>query len=131
MNIGFSLSYSRQFLPVTNSSFAMIQASLLSPSGRRYIREMQARHQHIFAWTVNDDKVIDWCIGQGVDGIITDDVPKALKLCETYQGKSRYSWSWKMGWGFLKLNFWLYLWGVVFRKRYGTCIDMPVKRHDS
>ena len=66
---------------------------------------------------------MDWCIGRGMDGMITDNVPKALEMCETYGEKRRYYWSLNVLLGLVKLNFWIYLFGVVFRRRYGTCID--------
>ena len=71
---------------------------------------------------------MDWCIRRELDGILTDNVPQALEMCETYKEKRRYRWSAKMVFGFTVLNFWIYLFGVVFRQRYGTCIDRPVER---
>lgn len=66
---------------------------------------------------------MDWCIRRGVDGIITDNVPKLLKMCETYKEERRYRWSLNVVLEFIRLNFWFYLFGVVIRRRHGTCID--------
>ena len=99
-----------------------MQASLVSPYGRGFIRQVQAHHQPIISWTVNDEKNIDWCIRRGLDGIITDNLPKVLEMCETYGEGRRYYWSMNVLLGFIRLNFWIYLFGLVFRRRYGTCI---------
>ena len=101
----------------------MMQVSLVSPRGRGFIQEVQAHRQQILSWTVNDEKNIDWCIRREMDGLITDNVPKALEMCETYREERRYYWSMHMVLGLLKLNFWIYLFGFVFRRRYGTCIN--------
>ena len=122
INIGFSISYCRQYLAVPGSDFSITQASLVSPSGRKFIRDVQAKNRHILCWTVNDEKAIDWCIRWGLDGILTDNVPQALEMCESYNEKRRYRWSLKTMFGFVYLNIWIYLFGVVFRKRYGASI---------
>ena len=122
INIGFSISYCRQYFAVPGSDFSMTQASLVSPSGRNFIRDIQANHRHILCWTVNDEKAIDWCIRRGLDGILTDNVPQALEMCERYNQERRYRWSLKTLLGFVHLNIWIYLFGVVFRRRYGTSI---------
>ena len=70
---------------------------------------------------------MDWCIRRGLDGILTDNVPQALAMCETYKEERTYRWPVKMLLGFIHLNFWIYLFGVVFRRRYGTCIDGQVE----
>lgn len=127
MNIAFSTVYARQFLAVPNTSFSMTQASLVHPYGRKLIREMQAQDRQILSWTIDDEKNVDWCIRRGVDGIITDDVPKVLKMCEIFTEERRYRWSLKLLLGFITINFWIYLFGVVFSRRYGTCIDRRVE----
>ena len=58
-----------------------------------------------------------------MDGIITDNVPKALKMCESHKEDKRYRWSMNVLLGFIYLNFWIPLFGVAFRQRHGTCID--------
>ena len=58
-----------------------------------------------------------------MDGIITDNVPKFLELCEPYKEERKYRWSMNVLLGYIILNFWIYLFGVAFRQRHGTCID--------
>lgn len=105
----------------------MIQAALVSPRGRRFIRDVQARKLQIFSWTNNDDINIEWCIRRGLDGIITDEVPKALKLCETLGEERRHRWKAKVVIGRIIFNFWLYVFILLFRTRYGTCIEEQIK----
>ena len=105
----------------------MLQASLVSPYGRKFIREVQAHHRQIYSWTVIDEKSMDWGIRRGMDGIVVDNVPKSLELCETYDERRNCRWSLKLLLGFAFLNFWVYLFSAVFRRRYGTCIDTRVE----
>ena len=121
------MAYSRQFLTVPDTGFNMLQASLVSPCGRKFIREVQAHHRQIYSWTVIDEKSMDWCIRQGMDGIVVNDVPKFLEMCETYKEEKKYSWPLKMLLGFAYFNFWVYLFSAVFHRRYGTCIDRRVE----
>ena len=100
-----------------------MQASLVAPWARGFIKEVQAHHQQILSWTINDEKNIDWCIRHGLDGIITDNVPKALEMCETYRDEKRYYWSMNALLGLIRINFWIYLFGLIYRRRYGTCIE--------
>lgn len=80
-NIGFSAAYSRQFLTssMPHISFNMLFAVLLSPSGRRFIRDAHAADRAVYAWTVNDTVGFEWCIKRGLDGIISDDPQKYLE----------------------------------------------------
>ena len=148
MNIGFSPSYTRQFLTtIPTTSFGPMHATLLSPSGRRLIRDIRAastyqdraNNNNILSWTVNDAANIEWCMERGLDGIITDEVPRVLEMCEKWSGEKeggrRSSWGsyFDYYWwsnldmntvlGLIRVNFWIWLWGVVFRRRYGgTCV---------
>lgn len=105
----------------------MLQASLVSPYGRKFIREVQSHHRHLYSWTVIDEKNMDWCIRRGIDGIVVDNVPKFLEMCETYQEEKKCSWPLETLLRFAYFNFWVYLFGAVFHRRYGTCIDRPVE----
>ena len=123
VNIGFSLTYSQQFLAVPESGFNVLQASFVSPYGRRFIRELHAHRRQTYSWTVNDEKNMDWCIRRGLDGIVTDDIPKLLDMCALFQVEKKHRWQVKMLLGFTYFNFWVYLFSTGFRSRYGTCID--------
>lgn len=62
-----------------------------------------------------------------MDGIVTDNVPKFLKMCETFKEDRKYRWPVKYLLVFTYFNVWVYLFGVVFRRRYGTCIERQVE----
>ena len=70
---------------------------------------------------------MDWCIRRGVDGIVTDNVPKFLEMCETFKEEKRYRWPMKLLLGFAYFNVWVYLFSTVFGRRYGTCIYRRVE----
>ena len=70
---------------------------------------------------------MDWCIRRGLDGIVTDDIPKLLEMCETFENERRYRWPVKMLLGFAYFNVWVYLFSAVFRRHYGTCIHKQVE----
>ncbi|KAK5006226.1 hypothetical protein LTR28_006745 [Elasticomyces elasticus] len=88
-HIGFSTSYARQFLSVPNVSFNMLLPILMAPGGRRFIKDVQGQQRPIFAWTVNEEKKMEWCIRKGLDGVITDDPELFLKVCERYDEGSK------------------------------------------
>jgi glycerophosphoryl diester phosphodiesterase len=85
-HIGFNIPYARQFLSAPNVSFNIWQHALTFPFGRRFIREVQAARRPIFAWTVNEENVMKWCIQRGLDGVITDDPKKFNEICKEWRG---------------------------------------------
>lgn len=91
------------------------------------MRELQAHRRQIHSWTVSDEKNMDWCIRREVDGIVTDNIPKFLEMCQTFEEERRYRWPVKLLLGFIYFNFWVYLFSLLFRRRYGTCIDRRIK----
>ena len=90
------MAYSRQFLAVPDTSFNILQASLVSPYGRKFLREVQAHHRQIYSWTVIDEKNMDWCIRREMDGVLVEDVPKFLEMCEPYKEETKYRWPLKL-----------------------------------
>ena len=83
-HIGFSTSYARQFFDVPNISFNMLIPILQAPGGRKFIKEVQARKRPIFAWTVNSESRMEWCIRRKLDGVITDDPKLFLEVCKKH-----------------------------------------------
>ena len=43
----------------------------------------------MYAWTVNDTDMMKWCIGRGLDGIITDDVEHLLDVRKRWEQGDR------------------------------------------
>jgi len=38
-------------------------------------------------WTINNENTMKWCISKGVDGVITDDPKKYLRVLKDYTGE--------------------------------------------
>ncbi|KAK5695292.1 hypothetical protein LTR97_008798 [Elasticomyces elasticus] len=90
MHIGFSTSYARHFLTVPNVGFNMLLPILIAPGGRRFIKEAREKyHRQVLAWTVNDEDRMEWCIRRQLDGVITDDPEKFLRVCERYDERQK------------------------------------------
>ncbi|KAF6811265.1 glycerophosphoryl diester phosphodiesterase [Colletotrichum sojae] len=79
--ISWSPLYARSFLSQPSLSFNMFQKSLVGPLGKKFIRDVHHADRAVFAWTVNDEEWMEWCINSGVDGVITDEVEVYLDVC--------------------------------------------------
>ncbi|KAK1819952.1 hypothetical protein LTR12_005674 [Friedmanniomyces endolithicus] len=91
MHIGFSTSYARHFLKVPNIGFNMLLPILIAPGGRSFLRDVRKDHRQVLAWTVNAEDRMEWCIRRKLDGVITDDPEKFLRVCERYDERVRES----------------------------------------
>ena len=76
---------------------------------------------------MNDEKNMDWCIRRGLDGVITDNIPKLVEMCKTFEEKKKYRWPMKLLFRFIYFNIWIYLFGVIVSGRFGKRIDRHVK----
>lgn len=83
-HIGFSTSYARQFFKVPNVSFNMLLPILQAPGGKRFIKDAQTQGRPVFAWTVNVEPKMEWCIRRNLDGVITDDPKLFLEVCKRH-----------------------------------------------
>ncbi len=63
----------------------MFQKIMVGPRGRSFLKDVKRSGRSIFVWTVNDENWMKWSIQKRVDGVITDDPRKYLKLCEKYE----------------------------------------------
>ena len=91
-HIGFSTVYARMFLtPKTpNVTFNMFFTVLMTPFvGPQFIADAHAQDRAVYAWTVNDERNMQWCIEHGVDGVITDDVTKFVKTRNDWEKGQR------------------------------------------
>ena len=98
----------------------------MAPWGKRFLQDVRARQQQILSWTINEEKEIDWAITQGLDGIITDNVPKVKEMSEPRNDK-KYYWSIKYMLEIIRLNIWFYLFGIALRNRYGSCVEIQLE----
>lgn len=67
---------------------------------------------------------MDWCIRQELDGVITDDPPKFLDVCERFQEHEKPAWPFKVIVGLMQINFFALIFTVIFWKRHGFGLDV-------
>ncbi|KAF4999096.1 hypothetical protein FGRMN_2711 [Fusarium graminum] len=100
-HIGVSLLYSHHFLQVPNLGFSLNQMTLVGPSGKFFLRELQRTDKPLMTWTVNEPRRMEWCIRQNlghprhppksnqgpalIDGVITDNPRLYREICERFE----------------------------------------------
>ncbi|KAK5987549.1 Phosphatidylglycerol phospholipase C [Cladobotryum mycophilum] len=102
-HISFSTPYSRHFLPIPNMGFNMFQQILVGPLGSWFLQDAKKGGNPVFAWTVNQEKWMEWCIRKNnpsfssssvaaetkpavfIDGVITDDPRLFLQVCSRFE----------------------------------------------
>ena len=98
-HIGFSTTYARFFLTskTPNVAFNMLFWSLqVLFIGPRFVVDAHAQARAVYAWTVNDEQNMRWCIEHGLDGVITDDVTKFVGVREAWKkGRREVNVSWR------------------------------------
>lgn len=107
----------------------MLQASLVSPFGRSFIRTVKKRNRKIYSWTVNETKGMDWCIRKGLDGVISDDPAQFLAVCEEFDAKRKPRWPVALALKMMQINMMVMLFSVVFWYKHGYGLD-PAYNHD-
>jgi glycerophosphoryl diester phosphodiesterase len=130
-HIGFSTLYARRFLNVPNISFNMLHQVLHGPIGGAFMRKAKGLNREIFAWTVNDEKRMRWCIRKELDGVVTDDPKKFLEVCRDYEQlpldekevkvKERYDvrdWT-----SIVKIQVLVAVFVLLFRYRFGGRVE--------
>jgi glycerophosphoryl diester phosphodiesterase len=131
-HIGFSTSYARQFLPVPNVSFNMLQAMLMGPIGASFIRDAKALSRPIFAWTVNQDKRMTWCIRKGLDGVISDDPKKFLEVCKDWEEHhEKEVIVWREWLEVIRINVFVSVFILLIRLKFGWSVDQRFVRRVS
>ena len=53
--------------------------------GPQFIADAHAQARAVYAWTVNDEQNMRWCIEHGVDGVVTDDVKNFIDVREAWE----------------------------------------------
>jgi hypothetical protein len=128
-HIGFSTIYARQFLSVPNVSFNMLQSMLMGPVGASFIRDAKALHRPLFAWTVNKDNRMKWCIRKGFDGVITDDPKKYLEVCKEWEEHHEEEvLTWRDWYEVIRIHVLASVFLMVFRYKHGWGVDQKFVR---
>jgi phosphatidylglycerol phospholipase C len=65
-HISISPFYSRHFLPIPNLAYNMFQQLLVGPLGNWFLHDVKRIGRPVFAWTVNDEKWMEWCIRKNI-----------------------------------------------------------------
>lgn len=62
---------------------------------------------------------MDWCIRQGVDGVITDDPAKFIAFRDKWDAKKELKWSVGVLMGYVKMNLFMVVFAWLFWLRHG------------
>jgi len=123
-HIGFSTLYARQFFSVPNISFNMLQAVLVGPLGAKFLRKAKKLDRPVYAWTVNKENRMRWCIRKELDGVITDDPKLFLKVCEDEERLKKKEWmSFYDLLDIIKINLMVLVFGIVFMRKHRGGVD--------
>ncbi|GAP85859.1 putative glycerophosphoryl diester phosphodiesterase protein [Rosellinia necatrix] len=80
-HVGFSISYARCLTDIPNVSFSMLRYTLATPSGKRFLRDMDQLGIPVHVWTVNEESWMEWSIREKISGVITDEVALFHEVC--------------------------------------------------
>ncbi|KAL7799089.1 PLC-like phosphodiesterase [Trichoderma ceciliae] len=69
-HISISPFYSRHFLPIPNLAFNMFQLLLVGPLGKWFLNDAKRAARPVFAWTVNNEKWMEWCVRKNFSGAL-------------------------------------------------------------
>lgn len=112
----------------------MLQAVLVGPMGSTFIKEAKAYNRQIFAWTVNEERRMRWCINQELDGVITDDPEKFLEISKEYENaitrqreratlKKKEAFKAKDWFDIIRIHFFVTIFLVLFKWKYGWGVE--------
>ncbi|KAI1649067.1 PLC-like phosphodiesterase [Daldinia loculata] len=81
-HVGFSTTYARALAKHEPSlSISLLYHSLVLPVvGARFIRDAKRAGHPLHSWTVNDEDRMEWCVRNGLDGVVTDDPKLFLEV---------------------------------------------------
>lgn len=85
--ITFSLPCATKFLhSLPGISFNMYAPSLVGPVGARFRAQARKLHRPVYDWTVNKESLMRWSIDAGLDGVVTDEVERFVRVRDTWGG---------------------------------------------
>lgn len=106
-----------------NVTFNIFYTILMFPfTGPRFINDAHSQGRAVYAWTVNDQENMRWCIEHGVDGVITDDVRLFVEVREIWQRGERR----RVSLGFRRWVWVLWVW--VMAMTVGSILRWRVER---
>ncbi|CAH0004980.1 unnamed protein product, partial [Clonostachys byssicola] len=63
-HITWYLPYARHFLSIPNLGYNVFQRALVGRKGSRFLHDAQSEDRPVYAWTVNEERWMRWCIEQ-------------------------------------------------------------------
>ena len=51
----------------------------MNASGKKFLNDARKAGREVFAWTVNDERLMKWSICQKIDGVCVDDIPRYFR----------------------------------------------------
>ncbi|RMY70519.1 hypothetical protein D0863_05732 [Hortaea werneckii] len=135
MHIGFSTSYARHFFNVPNVGFNMLLPILIAPGGQQFLHDARGvHHRQVLTWTVNDEDRMEWCIRRKLNGVMTDDPPKFLKVCERFDEREPEGimpLTWRSYYDVFRLWIWISIAALLYRKKLQPVASRElIKTHD-
>ncbi|KAI1808036.1 PLC-like phosphodiesterase [Daldinia bambusicola] len=94
-HVGFSTTYARVLAKhePTVSVSMLYHALALPVFGARFVRDARRAGIPLYSWTVNEADRMEWCVRNGLDGVVTDDPKLFLEVCkrlaEEEEGKGK------------------------------------------
>lgn len=103
----------------------MFQMLIVGPFASAFLRQVKRStpERSVLLWTVNQESWMKWSIRQGVDGVITDDPLKFLKVCKLYAGDERLHHSWSSWKAIIRQYMRKFAFGGLFRWKHGWWVD--------
>lgn len=80
-NIGYVGPIAKEYLEVGNAAMNMRQESLFGFGGPAFRSRCEEEGRPVYAWTINDEWWMGWCIDNKIDCVVTDDPRRYLEIC--------------------------------------------------
>ncbi|KAK7744626.1 hypothetical protein SLS53_003512 [Cytospora paraplurivora] len=84
---GLSITLAKEYLKIPNVAINIRQESLFALGGAQFLKHCQGEGRPVYAWTVNKESRMQWCIEKQTDCVITDDPRLYLDICRRQKKK--------------------------------------------
>ena len=98
----------------------------MGPWGAKFLRDAKIAGRPVFGWTVNDENMMRWSIKHELNGVITDDTERFLKVCDEWkQGKRIVNLGWLQLLSIVWLHISVTMFGMILRRKYPFRHSIP------
>ncbi|ROV89075.1 hypothetical protein VPNG_10067 [Cytospora leucostoma] len=84
---GLSITLAKEYLKIPNVAINIRQESLFAIGGAQFMKHCEGEGRPVYAWTVNKESRMEWCIENQTDCVITDDPRHYLDICRRQRKK--------------------------------------------